>query len=110
MHTQVEGPTVLFSSKVQWSGGTCLLFQKNGSHRLRLLRKSKDAVEWPKECKAQACIVLDWKSYTLPSQCEQFILQRGTWRRMMDEWDRLVHSLDLDGAEERIYREVDELE
>jgi len=29
---------------------------------------------------------------------------------MMDEWDRLIHTLDLDGDEERAYQDIAEME
>jgi len=116
----IEGPAILWAGTA-WSGGLCQLQEKAGTHQLRLLRKSKDGTEWPRECAAKACIMLSWLPQTkrhravgeLPAiviSRPQRILHRGTWRQMMDEWDRLVHSLDLDGCEERMYQQVAEME
>jgi len=95
--------------------------ERRGTHRLRLLRKSKDQNEWPRECNAKACIVLYWSRHPPPIRPvgelpaivigeSKRILHRGTWRQMMDEWDRLIHTLDLDGDEERAYQDIAEME
>jgi len=116
----IEGPAVLWSG-ARWSGGLCTFMEKVGTHQLRLLRKSKDQVEWPLECKSKACIVLSWVPQPKRMRAvgelpvvilsrPRRILHRGTWRQMMDEWDRLIHTLDLDGDEERVYQHIAEME
>jgi hypothetical protein len=123
--TTLEGPAIL-TEKVTWKAPTMStpsgrhLIQKGGSHQLMLLRRSQDHMKWPSDCTNKAIIMLQWdrprpadKPYAInvfgAFGWQTRILFRGSWRKTMDEWERLVHTLDIEEYE-KFYRMVEEME
>jgi hypothetical protein len=92
------------------------LRQVGGTHELTLIRKSDNPLSWPLHCESDACITLVWQQRT-PGQRTQFaavfdwktrILYRGRWTKTLAEWERLVHTLDVQEGEE-FYLAVEQL-
>jgi len=84
--------------------GSSTLKEQTGPCQLRLIRRSSDTERFPSDVTSKACIVLRNGNANFGR-----VLARGTWRRMMDEWERLVHTLNIIDCD-AFYQQVAEME